>query len=85
MILEWDVPMSAEFPEEDLTTLVDSIEENGWDYNQLVESINDVVLGFEDDVYYTWGAKQTEAVINEIRRRIGGVQLSMFDNEVSGS
>ena len=83
MILEWNVPMFAEFPEEDLTAIVNSIHEDGWDYNRLVESINDVVLGFEDVTYYNWGEKQTEAVINEIRRRIGGIQLSMFDNEVS--
>ena len=85
MILEWNVPMDAEFPEEDLTALVDSIHKNGWNYNQLVESINDVVLGFDDAIYYNWGEKQTEAVINEIKRRTGGVQLSMFDNEVSES
>jgi hypothetical protein len=80
MILEWDVPMFAEFPEEELTKLVDSIQENGWDYDQLVKAIKGVVNGFEDDVYYSWGREQTDEVINEIKRRIGGVQLSMFDD-----
>jgi len=85
MILEWDVPMVAEFPEDELTNMVHSIQEDGWNYNRLVSSIEDVVSGFEDDVYYGWGNEQTTEVINEVKRRIGGVQLSMFDNEVSES
>ena len=80
MTLEWNVPMIAEFPEEELTKLVDSIQENGWDYDQLVRSIKEVVTEFEDDVYYSWGRGQTAEVINEIKRRIGGVQLSMFND-----
>ena len=80
MILEWDVPMIAEFPEEELTKLVNSIQENGWDYDQLVRSIKEVVTEFEDDVYYSWGREQTAEVINEIKRRMGGVQLTMFND-----
>ena len=85
MILEWDVPMVVEFPEEELTEMVDSVQEDGWDYNRLVRSIKDVVMGFEDSDYYAWSEEQTEEVINEIKRRVGGVQLSMFDDEVSES
>lgn len=80
MILEWNVPMSVEFPEEELTILVNSIHENGWDYNRLVESINDVVSGFDDEIYFSWGNEQTAEVINEVKRRIGGFQLSMFND-----
>lgn len=78
MILEWDAPMVAEFPEGELTKIVNSIQKNGWDYNRLVNSIKEVVTEFDDDIYYTWGEEQTAEVINEVRRRIGGVQLSMF-------
>jgi hypothetical protein len=85
MILEWDVPMVEEFPEAELTKIVNSIQENGWDYNRLVKSIKDVVIGFDDDVYYNWGEEQTAEVIDEVKRRIDGVQLSMFDDEVSKS
>ena len=80
MILEWNVPMVEEFPEEELTKIVNSIRKDGWDYNRLVRSIKDVVLGFEDDVYYNWGEEQTNEVIDEVKRRIGGVQLSMFND-----
>ena len=80
MILKWNVPMIEEFPEEELTKIINSIRKDGWDYNRLVRSIKDVVMGFEDDVYYNWGEEQTAEVINEVRRRIGGVQLSMFND-----
>lgn len=85
MILEWDVPMVAEFPEEELTKMVNSVQENGWDYDRLIGFIKDVVMGFDDSDYYAWGEEQTKEVINEVKRRIGGVQLSMFDNEISES
>ena len=80
MILEWNVPMVAEFPEEELTKIVNSIQKDGWDYNQLVNSIKEVITEFDDDIYYNWGEEQTAKVINEVRRRIGGVQLSMFND-----
>jgi hypothetical protein len=85
MILEWDVPMVVEFPEEELTKMVKSMQEDGWNYNRLIGSIKDVVMGFDDSDYYAWGEEQTKEVINEVKRRVGGVQLSMFDNEVSES
>ncbi len=80
MILEWNTPMVVEFPEEELTRIVNLIREKGWDYNRLVRSINDVVACFDDSDYYAWGEDQTKEVINEIKRRIGGVQLSMFSD-----
>lgn len=72
--------MNVEFPERELTKLVNSIQENGWNYAQLISSINDVVTGFDDSDYYAWGEDQTNEVINEVRRRVGGVQLSMFND-----
>ena len=80
MILEWNAPMTVEFPDEELTRIVSSIRENGWDYNQLVKSIQGVVANFDDCDYYAWGKDQTKEVINEIKRRVGGVQLSMFND-----
>jgi hypothetical protein len=61
------------------------MQEDGWNYNRLIGSIKDVVMGFDDSDYYAWGEEQTKEVINEVKRRVGGVQLSMFDNEVSES
>lgn len=80
MTLEWNVPMFAEFPEEDLTDIVKSIQEKGWDEEEIMYQINDVVSGWDDDIYYNWGRKQTMEVLNEIKKRLGGVQLSMFND-----
>jgi asparagine synthetase A len=83
MILEWDVPMVADYPEDDLTDIIKSVQEHGWDEEKVIAYINDTVSGFEDCVYYNWSNEQTMEVVNEIKQRLGGVQLSMFDEEVS--
>lgn len=80
MTLEWDVPMVVDFPEEKLEKIVDSVQKDGWDYNRIVKSINSAVACFDDGEYYAWGEEQTKEVINEIKRRVGGFQLSMFSD-----
>ena len=85
MILEWNVPMVADYPEDDLTDIVKSIQEYGWDEEKVIAYVNDTVSGFEDSIYYNWTHEQTMEVVNEVKHRLGGVQLSMFDNEVSAS
>lgn len=85
MTLEWNVPMVADYPEDDLTDIIKSVQEHGWDEEKVITYINDTVSGFEDCIYYNWGHEQTMEVVNEIKQRLGGVQLSMFDEEVSAS
>lgn len=85
MTLEWNVPMVADYPEDDLTDIIKSVQEHGWNEEKVITYINDTVSGFEDCIYYNWGHEQTMEVVNEIKRRLGGVQLSMFDKEVSAS
>lgn len=85
MTLEWNVPMVADYPEDDLTDIIKSVQEHGWDEEKVIAYINDTVSGFEDCIYYNWGHEQTMEVVNEIKQRLGGVQLSMFDEEVSAS
>ena len=85
MTLEWNVPMIVDYPEDDLTDIVKSVQEHGWNEDKVIAWINDTVSGFEDCDYYNWGHDQTMEVVNEIKQRLGGVQLSMFDEEVSES
>ena len=85
MTLEWNVPMVTDYPEDDLTDIIKSVQEHGWDEEKVIAYINDTVSGFEDCIYYNWGNEQTMEVVNEIKRRLGGVQLSMFDEKVSAS
>ena len=85
MMLEWNVPMVADYPEDDLTDIIKSVQEHGWDEEKVIAYINDTVSGFDDCTYYSWGHEQTMEVVNEIKQRLGGVQLSMFDEGVSAS
>ena len=85
MTLEWNVPMVVDYPEDDLTDIIKSVQEHGWDEEKVIAYINDTVSSFEDGIYYNWGHEQTMEVVKEIKQRIGGIQLSMFDEEVSAS
>jgi hypothetical protein len=85
MTLEWNVPMIVDYPENDLIEIVKFVQEHGWDEKEVIAYINDTVSGFDDDIYFNWTYEQTMEVVNEVKRRIGGVQLSMFDNEISAS
>lgn len=82
MVLKWTVEMVADFPDDEIDRICDLMRQEGYDPAVLCREILEVVMGFEDDVYYTWDAEQTKAVINEVKRRLGGVQLNMFEEGV---
>jgi len=78
MELTWTVDCYAQFPEDKLNYIVDKMRKK-WNENAARNMILQIVCGFEDDVYYNWGETQTDEVLIEVLKRIGGVQLSMFD------
>lgn len=80
MTLEWTIHMTADFPDDTINYLCDLVRTEGYNENILISEINEEVLGFEDDEYYAWGVDQTKAVLDEVKRRVGGVQLSMFND-----
>ena len=81
MILEWTVDLAADFPDDIINRLCDIVREEGFNEQTLIREINDEICGWDDDIYYQWGADQTQEVIKEVLRRVGGVQISMFDGE----
>lgn len=81
MILEWVVPMAIEFPENNIQAITDYMLAHGWNENKAYDMIHGVVSGFDDSDYYCWGEKQTQEVLKEIKRRVGGEQLNMFESE----
>lgn len=81
MILEWDVHMTVEFPDADIEDIVDRAREEKWTQEDILNAVNEVALGFEDEDYYAWGYDQAMAVMKEINERLaGGIQLSMFND-----
>ena len=81
MKLTWTVSYETEFPESDIERICDYARYFGWDNAKILDLIHDVVMGFEDDIYYAWDHDKTMEVYYEIQRRVGGVQLNMFDEE----
>ena len=81
MTLEWTVDYSVEFPEEKIECILEKLRHRYINDNVINDLVTDVACGFDDEIYYAWGEEQTKKVTNEIKRRLGGVQLSMFDNE----
>ena len=79
MTLEWTTHNIVEFPENEIETICQAIRNNDYSTSNIRDLVIDVVEGFEDVDYYVWGEDQTQEVIKEIKHRIGGVQLSMFD------
>ena len=81
MILEWMIPMTVEFPERDIQDITNYMLVHGWNEDKAYDMIHEIVLELDDSDYYCWGEEQTQEVLKEIKRRVGGEQLSMFKNE----
>lgn len=79
MTLEWTTTNIVEFPENEIETICQAIRNNDYSTSNIRDLVIDVIEGFDDCDYYAWGEDQTQEVIKEIKHRIGGVQLSIFD------
>lgn len=79
MTLEWTVDFVADFPDDVINRLCDMVRQDGYDEKALCHEIMNEICGWDDDVYYQWGTEQTKEVLDEVKRRVGGVQLSVFD------
>lgn len=79
MKVKWTVHLEEEFDEEVIEHICDRVNHNNKqeDDNYIRDLINDEVCGWDDSIYYNWGAEQTEEVLNEVKRRLGGVQMRM--------
>ena len=73
MKLNWTVKMEVNFPEEKINAIIDYIRQYGWFLDVVDAMIIDAVCEFDDPAYYAWGEEQTEAVKNEIARRLNKV------------
>lgn len=80
MILEWTTTNIVEFPEDEIEAICQVMRNNDYSVSNIRDLVLGVVDGFDDSDYCVWGEDQTKEVINEIKRRIGGVQLSMFND-----
>ena len=81
MVLEWTVNYSVEFPEEKIECILEKLGRKYTNDYVISDLVTDMACCFDDEIYYAWGEEQTKKVTDEIKRRLGGVQLSMFDNE----
>ena len=79
MTLEWTTTNIVEFPENEIEAICQAIRNADYSASNIRDLVLGVVDGFDDSDYCVWGEDQTQEVIKEIKHRIGGVQLSMFD------
>ena len=80
MVLKWTTQHAVVFPEEDIERICELTRERCYEGSQIREAVIDTAMGFDDCDYYGWGEDQTQEVIREIKRRLGGIQLSMFND-----
>ena len=81
MVVEWTEPYSVDFPDDEILRICEMIREDGYDEAKVIREIVDVTECFEDYDYYAWGPEQTKEVLDAIKHRVGGIQLSMFGKE----
>lgn len=79
MTLEWTTTNIVEFPEYEIEAICQAIRNADYSVSNIRDLVLGVVDGFDDSDYSVWGEDQTQEVIKEIKHRIGGVQLSLFD------
>lgn len=70
MIIEWTVPVHVDFDERKISRLIHSAHVNGYDETLLTNQIHTEIGEFDDIAYYSWGPKQTQEVLAEVRRRL---------------
>lgn len=76
MIIEWTTYHTTEFPEETIEHICNIMRKN-YDENLARRLIDSEVEGWEDCDYYAWSNDESIQVLNEIKRRIEGIQLEM--------
>jgi len=81
MVVEWTEPYTVDFPDDEILRICEMVRQDGYDEAKVIHEIIEVTEGFDDYDYYAWGTEQTKEVLDEIKHRVGGVQLSMFDEE----
>lgn len=81
MVLEWTELYTVDFPDDEILRICEMVRQDGYDEAKVILEIIGVTEGFDDYDYYAWGTEQTKEVLDEIKHRVGGVQLSMFDEE----
>lgn len=70
MIINWTVELETDFPDEEIDAIVDDAIAKNWDESQIRAAIFNVVIGFDDEFYFTWGEKQTDEVYKEVMQWI---------------
>lgn len=82
MTVNWTVDYELDFSEEDIKSIASQALEKNWSDGMIYTAINTFVeRRYDTDLYFAWGAEQTKIIYNEVRRHMGGKQISMFDKE----
>ena len=82
MIVNWTVNYELDFSEEDIKSIASQALEKNWNDDMILYAIYTFVeKRYDTELYFAWGVEQTKIIYDEIRRRMGGVQISMFDKE----
>ena len=72
MIIEWTTTHEAEITDEELDNMVKQLEaKGGYDFNDAIWLVSDLVASWDDDLWCVWSAKETNKVLHEIMRRMG--------------
>lgn len=83
MEVTWTKTISFDFAEEDIIRIVNELSKKPHITDEDIdEEICEELAGYDDEIYYGITMQAYETIRKEIKKRLGGYQLSMFDMEV---
>ena len=82
MKVTWTKTISFDFAEADIIKIVNKLGENSHiTDDDIDEEIYEELSTYSDEIYYGATIETYEIIRKEIKKRLGGYQLSMFDDD----
>jgi len=79
MEITWTTMHSIVISDDDIDQIVEEAIKYRLDDDGIEGCIEEWARGLDDSDYYSWDESATKQLMKEIHKRMGGVQLSMFD------
>lgn len=76
--VEWTSTHYANFDLDEIVEIALSLKATDPE-NAIHRAIEDVISGLDDSDYYSWNEEAEAKLEDAVKKRIGGIQISMFD------
>lgn len=83
MIIKWTKEYEYDFPDDTIMEIAFAAIDyaNLYSLDKVKEDIKQEIRWAVEDIDMPWGKEQTDTIVNVVLERMGGIQLSMFEDE----